>query len=155
MSKAKVKLETTFAKAEESPGFLLWKAANLLQRSHIQVLRPLNITPAQFSMMTCLVYLAQEGGVTSARISRHAGLDKMMISDLVKTLIRKKWISTRANPADGRSFLIEPTELGVKLTNQAVRHIEETDDKFFSCEKNRAGLAKSLLNLIQHNGGPE
>ena len=81
----KVKLDSTFSSAEESPGFLLWKAANLLQKSHTSVLKPLTITPAQFSMMTCLVYLSGDTGTAPSKISRHAGLDKMMVSDLVKS----------------------------------------------------------------------
>jgi len=152
MSKnAKPKLETHFSTAEASPGFLLWKAANLLQKTHNSVLGPLKITPAQFSMMTCLVYLAENGDVTSAQIAKHSGLDKMMISDLVKTLAKKKMIKTKANPNDGRSFLIEPTEQGAKLTNQAIQAVEKTDSEFFKSEKELKKLMGSLLGLIAQN----
>lgn len=147
----KPKLDSNFSSAEASPGFLLWKAANLLQKSHVSVLKPLNLTPAQFSIMTCLVYLSEKGDVTSANISKHAGLDKMMISDLVKTLKKKNLIDTSSNPKDGRSFLIAPTKLGIKLTNQAVRAIEEADDIFFQVEKNNKRLLKMLLNLVNSN----
>lgn len=145
----KVKLSTGFKKAEDSPGFLLWKAANLLQRSHADTLKELGLTPAQFSMMTCLVFLAQDGDVTSARISKHAGLDKMMVSDLVKTLLRKKLIETKPNPADGRSFFINPTSYGVKITNGAIKKIEKIDEEFFRPVKNRAGFLAPLLALIE------
>ncbi|MEC7276310.1 MAG: MarR family transcriptional regulator [Bdellovibrionota bacterium] len=149
--KLKPKLDSSFSSAEASPGFLLWKAANLLQKSHVTVLKPLNLTPAQFSIMTCLVYLSGKGNVTSANISKHAGLDKMMISDLVKTLKKKNLITTSSNPADGRSFLIEPTKLGVKTTNQAVRAIEEVDEVFFQSERDKENLLNTLLNLVIAN----
>jgi DNA-binding MarR family transcriptional regulator len=147
----KIKLKTEFSAAEESPGFMLWKAANLLQRSHASELKQIKLTPAQFSMMTCLVYLAQSGLVTSASISKHAGLDKMMVSDLVKTLTRKKMITTKPNPRDGRSFLIEPTSLGTQGTNQAIRKIEKIDEKFFGCEKNMTTFLKILSQIVKAN----
>lgn len=147
----KNRLDTSFGKAEESPGFLLWKTANLLQRSHIAVLKPLKITPAQFSVMTCLVYLSEQDEVTPSQVSKHAGLDKMMVSDLVKTLVKKKLIITKPNPNDGRSFLIEPTDLGITLTNKAVRQIEKCDEQFFRSEKNIQHFKSSLLSLMKAN----
>lgn len=147
----KIKLDTNFSTAEESPGFLLWKAANLLQKAHITVLRPLKITPAQFSVMTCLVHLSETGLVTPSQVANHAGLDKMMVSDLVKTLEKKKWITTRPNPNDGRSFLIEPTDNGVALTNKAVKCIEEIDEAFFLSERNLNSLKTSLIRLVRSN----
>jgi hypothetical protein len=75
------KLGTRFGSAEQSPGFMLWKAANLLQRLHARSLRELEVTPTQLSVMMCLLYLAQDGPVTPTRIVDHAGIDKMMTSD--------------------------------------------------------------------------
>src|SRR5437016_2965013 len=118
------KLDTNFKTAEESPGFMLWKAANLLQRLHTECLRELRVTPAQFSLMTCLVYLHQDGPVTPTRVIAHTGMDKMMVSDLIKTLVTKGLVKRKENPDDGRSFLIEPTARGTKVTNSAVRHVE-------------------------------
>jgi MarR family transcriptional regulator, organic hydroperoxide resistance regulator len=141
-------LDSHYSKAEDSLGFLLWKAANLLQRSHADTLKPLAITPAQFSMMTCLVYLSAREEVTSALISQHAGMDKMMISDLVKTLAKKRLIRTKPNPRDGRSFLIEPTEQGIRQTNQAVRGIEKIDQKFFACVQGTSQLVKYLSQIV-------
>lgn len=147
----KEKLKTKFKSAEESPGFLLWKAANLLQKSHEVVLKDYGITPAQFSVMTCLVFLNHDHDVTSAMMAKHAGIDKMMISDLVKTFAKKKLITTEQNPQDGRSFFIRPTQTCVEITNKAVKAIEEIDDQFFASEPHLQRFSKSLLNLIMHN----
>lgn len=142
------KLDTEFHKAEESPGFLLWKAANLLQRMHTKALREVEATPAQFSFMTCLVFLTQNEDVTPIMISRHAGMDKMMVSDLVKTLKSKKLLTTQKNPDDGRSFILKPTEKGIKITNQAIKAVESLDADFFSAVGNLKILKKELLGLI-------
>jgi DNA-binding MarR family transcriptional regulator len=144
-----VKLKTNFRKAEDSPGFLLWKTSNLLQRLHTECLKDLNVTPAQFSLMTCLVYLNENGPVTAARIVAHTGMDKMMVSDLVKTLEGKRLIRRKDNPDDGRSFIVEPTRLGEKITNSAVLKVEEVDAGFFKRVRNAKGFHADLLALLE------
>jgi DNA-binding MarR family transcriptional regulator len=142
------KLQTSFAQAEDSPGFVLWKASNLLQRLHSAALKDLNVTPAQFSLMTCLVYLSQKEQVTPSRIVSFTGMDKMMVSDLIKTLEKKKLLSKKENPLDGRSFLVEPTSLGEKVTNSAVQKIEAMDQEFFSRVKDLKLFHEDLLALV-------
>lgn len=141
-------LKTNFKKAEDSPGFMLWKASNLLQRLHTECLTDLNVTPTQFSLMTCLVYLSQDGPVTAAKIVSHTGMDKMMVSDLVKTLEKKGLLKRKNNPDDGRSFLVEPTTLGEKTTNSAVLKIEALDKIFFRRVKNLKTFHDDLISLV-------
>lgn len=151
MPNKKIKLESNFKEAEESLGFLLWKASNLLQKSHSSALREIEMTPAQFSLMTCLVYISQNEQATSAVISKHSGMDKMMVSDLVKTLFKKELIRTLPNSEDKRSFIIEPTHKGVRVTNMAVKKIEKIDNAFFKAAKASKHLAPILKRLISSN----
>jgi MarR family transcriptional regulator, organic hydroperoxide resistance regulator len=144
-----MRLKTQFKAAEQSAGFLLWKASNRLQRLHGRCLADLDVTPTQFSLMTCLVYLHQNGPVTSARIVAHSGMDKMLVSDLVAGLQKKRLLTRAANAADGRSWLIEPTPRGFTLTNSAVAKIEALDALFFKPVKNLRVLQKDLLALTQ------
>jgi DNA-binding MarR family transcriptional regulator len=139
-----VPLKSSFKKAEDSPGFLLWKASNRLQRLHAQCLAGLPVTPTQFSLMACLVYLSKDGPVTASAIVRHAGMDKMMVSDLLKSLEKKKLVQRKLNPNDGRSFLVSPTEKGVEATNSAVLKVEAFDTQFF---KEVLDLKKFHANL--------
>jgi len=150
-SKTKIKLESNFTSAEESLGFLLWKASNLLQKSHSAVLKEIDMTPAQFSMMTCLVYLSQNETATSAAISKHAGMDKMMVSDLVKTLSKKELIQTFPNPVDRRSFVMKPTTKGIRVTNLAVKKVEAIDEIFFGKAKIAKDFSATLKSLIAAN----
>lgn len=147
------RLATRFRSAEDSPGFLLWKAANLLQRLHADCLRGLQVTPTQFSLLTCLVFLHQDGPVTAAGIVNHTGMDKMMVSDLVKTLERKQLLRRRANPEDGRSWLIAPTASGVRTTNIAIGKVESVDTKFFARVRNAASFRANLRALVSDSDG--
>lgn len=99
--------------------------------------------------MTCLVYLDQQKEqVTPSRIVAFTGMDKMMVSDLIKTLEKKKLLFKKENPQDRRSFLIEPTPLGVKATNSAVHKIEAVDREFFGRVKNLENFHDDLLALV-------
>jgi MarR family transcriptional regulator, organic hydroperoxide resistance regulator len=142
------RLKTNFKKAEDSPGFMLWKTANLLQRLHWECLRDLDITPTQFSLMTCLVYLHQEGPVTASRIVAHTGMDKMMVSDLLKTLSRKRLITKSSNPEDARSYIIRPTSQGEMVTNAAVMKVEALDKAFFRRIGDVGAFHEALLDLV-------
>lgn len=141
-------LETTFAAAEDSPGFLLWKASNTLQRLHMDCLRDLNITTTQFSLLTCLVYLHQSGPVTATHIVQHAGMDKMLVSDVVAALVTKKFVRKLPHPTDARSSLIQPTALGVRTTNAAVQKVEAVDAEFFASVADVPALARALRQLL-------
>ena len=142
------KLDTRFQRAEDSVGFLLWKAANLMQRLHGACLRDLDITPTQFSLMTSLVYLQSDGDVTASAIVAHTGMDKMMVSDLLKTLIRKGRVVKTPNPDDARSSLVRATAAGKRVTNSAVRTIEAFDSQFFTRAGDVTALHEALLALV-------
>lgn len=148
---SRARLKTSFLKAEDSPGFMLWKAANLMQRLHSNCLKDLNITPTQFSVMTCIVYLSQQQPITSSAVVAHTGMDKMMVSDLVKTLLKKGYIRKKVHPEDGRSFLISATAMGSDVVNKAVRRIEEFDTQFFAACQNLSSFHADLVSLVLKN----
>ena len=147
-TKKRVILNTTFETAEDSLGFLLWKASNTLQRLHAGCLREVGVTTTQFSLLTCLVYLQQSGLVTASSIVTHAGMDKMLVSDVVRALVRKGIVRKTPNPADARSSLLSATALGVRVTNAAVQQVEAVDAAFFSQTKDADALRKALRSLL-------
>ena len=142
------RLDTRFSRAEDSLGFVLWKAANVLQRLHADCLRDLDVTPAQFSVLTSLLYLQERGPVTASLIVAHTGMDKMSVSDLLTTLERKRLIGKSRNPDDGRSQLIAATAAGERATNAAIERIEALDRRFFEQTGDPDALHTALLPLL-------
>lgn len=138
-----------FRRAEDSPGFMLWRASNLLQRMQGRRLRNFAVTPGQFSFMACLVYLHQFEPVTAARVVAYTGMDKMMVSDLVKVLERKRLLTKRSDPKDARALLIEPTPLGIDITNDAADRMESLDARFFRRARNPAAFHAELIALVE------
>lgn len=129
---------------------MLWKASNLLQRIHTECLKGLGVTPTQFSIMTCLLYLSQDGPVTPSLIVAHSGIDKMTVSDLIKTLVRKKLVKKSDNPCDRRSFLVEPSKLGETITNSAIAKVETVDMRFFVRVKSVRAFHANLTALVNN-----
>lgn len=145
----KTTLKTRFPEANASPGFLLWKASNLLQRLHASSLKKIGLTPAQFSVLASIVYLSGfDEALTQAYLARHTGLDKMFISDLVKKLVQKKWISLEDHPSDSRAKVIRATSKGTALANESIAVVEEIDAAFFSKLERGEAFSKDLLNLL-------
>lgn len=148
MLKLNKKLNTKFDAAESSPGFLFWKVANLHQRIQRQVLKDLDISPTQYSLLACYFFLKTPTKLpTQSDICEMAGLDKMLVSDTTKALLRKKLVSKKTNKDDQRSFFIELTDEGKSICNKSVKLIEVLDDEFFALTGNTKNFHKMLLRI--------
>ena len=145
------KFQTKFKTAEMSPGFLLWKVSNLHQRLQRKALADLDLTPSQFSILACYFFLSEKMNlVTQADVCRHASIDKMLISDLTKTLIKKHYLKKTLNKEDRRSQAIQLAELGAKRCNDALKIIEELDSKFFTTTRGSKVLMEILSELTKN-----
>ena len=130
---SKNRLESEFTSPEESPGFLLWQVSNQWQRHIRMALKELDLTHVQFVLLASIVWLEDHArDVNQAVLSKHASIDKMMVSDVIRTLEKKQFILRKVMPSDGRAFLIHPTPVGIKLIKKAIRAVEKADDEFFS-----------------------
>ena len=140
-----------FPSAAESPGFLLWKAANLHQRLQRVALGPLDISPTQFSVLACFFHLSlsKDGPVSQTEVAEYASLDKMLVSEAARALLAKRLILRRRSRDDGRAFDIELTAQGVETCNQALAVIEASDSAFFG----RSGDAPAVLELLTRLAG--
>jgi DNA-binding MarR family transcriptional regulator len=135
----------SFKKPEDSPGFLLWQLTNEWQRKQRRALTKLGLTHAQFVVLACLLWLSKHstGPVTQNQISTLANIDKMMVSDLVNTLIRKKLLIRSPHGSDNRAYDLSLTATGCKLIVKAIPLVENIDAEFFT---------KETRNLVQlHN----
>ncbi|MCA2979179.1 MAG: MarR family transcriptional regulator [Myxococcaceae bacterium] len=147
-----------FPSAAESPGFLLWKAANLHQRLQRQALGALGISPTQFSLLASFFFLSQRKGgpVSQAEVADHASLDKMLVSDGTRALLSKKLVVRHPSASDGRAYDVELTAKGVTTCNRALQVVEATDAAFFARSGDvptfRALIARLVEADAQHEG---
>ncbi|MFV0421472.1 MarR family winged helix-turn-helix transcriptional regulator [Oleidesulfovibrio sp.] len=143
-------LNTKYNNASESPGFLLWKASNKLQRLHRAALKEFDLSPTQFSVLASIVYLgSDEDQLTQALLCQHTQMDKMLVSDVVRALCKKQLVTRFANPADRRSFIITATSDGERLANKTVKIVESIDTDFFSDVQNAKLFMDSLCIILE------
>ena len=142
--------DSRYESAEASPGYLFWKAFHAWQRHMRASLDPLGITQVQYSILATASYLASNtDSVSQQDVANQLSMDKMMVSDVVKTLERRSLLSRQRSATDGRAFVIELTREGKSLLKQATPAVESVDEKFFGVltKKARRRLMESLAEL--------
>lgn len=119
-----------------SPGFALWRVATIWQRAVRAALVELELTHAQFVLLTSAAWLEAESGprgepVTQVAIASHASTDAVMTSEVLRTLERKGLVRRSAHPDDARARCIAVTVAGRRLVRRAVAKVEAVDEAFF------------------------
>jgi DNA-binding MarR family transcriptional regulator len=123
---------SSYESAEVSPGFLFWKTFNAWTRVLRGELEKLDLTQVQFSILAAVSYLSSAGEeVSQQSVANHLSMDKMMVSDVVKTLGRKKFLQRSPHSLDRRAFALRLTSAGKNKLQKAVPVVEATDENFF------------------------
>lgn len=144
--------DSRYASAEASPGYLFWKAFYTWQRKIRSQLDVLKITQSQYAILATLSYLASEKtDVSQQDLANQLSMDKMMVSDVVKTLERKSLIVREDHLTDGRAFALKLTPRAKKLVKKATPVVEGVDEAFFGVlhESLRRDFLKALTQLHQ------
>ncbi len=129
---------SSYKKAEASPGFLFWKAFNSWSRLLRLALDKLELTQVQYSIMAAVSYLSSvDEHVSQQDISKQLAMDKMMVSDVVKTLEGKGWLKRMPHPSDGRAITLRLTSDGGTHLGKAIPVVEAIDEDFFARLNNK------------------
>lgn len=131
-------MNTQFKRPEDSPGLLLWRLTMNWQREIRATLKPFELTHPEFVYLACLLWLSSQdtGPIQQKHITLAAQMDKMVVSQTTQKLLKRDLITRKPHPVDSRGFEIALTPAGKKLTNQALPKVEETDQMYFSENKN-------------------
>jgi len=147
---AKRKSPFAHERATDSSGFLLWQVTVLWQRRIAAALRAHELTQVQFALLASLLWLARtEGAITQSTLARHAKLDVMMTSQVLRALEARGLIERRPHPHDTRAKVLRLTKTGRSLAARALPDVEHADDLFFAAlDTQRARFNLSLEALI-------
>lgn len=138
-----------FEKPAESTGFSLWRVHNEWQKRLRERLDPLDLTHVQFIVLAALAWLSiNEENVTQIMIAKHANIDVMMASVVIRKLEQKEFIVRQDHPRDTRAKLIVLTTLGVARFQEAMRLVEDFDQHFFSVLEDKELIFNELLNRL-------
>ena len=141
-----MKMNFSFKRPEDSPGFLLWQLTNQWQRQQRQALAKLGLTHAQFVVLAGVLWLGSlpDNMVTQSQVSDLTKIDKMSMSDLTTTLLQKKLLKRRSHTKDKRAYSLVLTEKGKRSVLKAIPVVEGIDAEFFS--KETANLVGLIYN---------
>ncbi len=122
------------ARADDSPGFLLWKLTTLWQQRLATVLDAHGLTHTQFVILASLRWFEEQAEPPSqSHLVAHTRMDKMTLSKALRRLEQAALVKRSPSRADSRAVTVAFTARGRKLIRAAVAEIEEADARFFSC----------------------
>ena len=135
-------------------GFLLWRTTLLWQRKIRDVLLPCNLTQVQFAILASVLWLEEESsGLSQQHVADFVGIEKMMASEVIRSLERKKLLTRAQDKQDARRSLIALTPIGRERAEDALRLVGRLDGKFFGALKSdEKAFIKHLLRLLEENG---
>ena len=121
-------------KADDSPGFLLWKLIALWQGKLALIFGELSITQTQYAILASLLWFEQQHVLpTQARLVEHTKIDKMTLSKAIRKLEESELIEREPSTTDTRTMQVRFTASGRDLVRRAIIAVERADDEFFSC----------------------
>jgi len=139
------KFPSRFPSAEESPGFQLWRASNLWQQSLRRALTPFGLTHVQLVLLSVTAYLTQQGAeANQIQIAQAAQTDKMMTSQVIRTLQERGLVERSVQPNDARARRVSITEAGRRLLAEALPAVENADAAFFGVLGEEVGTLNRL-----------
>ncbi len=99
----------------EQIGYLL----RLANQRHLDIFQRhmLDLTPTQFSL---LVKLQELGGASQNELGRHIGIDAATTNGVVDRLVKKRFVQSKADPADKRRLKITLTAAGLSKLTSAI-----------------------------------
>src|SRR5690242_19471020 len=123
---------SSYEAAEASPGFLFWRAFNAWSRAIRLGLEKQGLTQVQYSILAAVSYLGSTGeDVSQQDVAGQLSMDKMMVSDVVKTLEDKEMLTRRPHSRDGRALSLRLTPEGSRRLRKAIPVVEGEDERFF------------------------
>jgi MarR family transcriptional regulator, lower aerobic nicotinate degradation pathway regulator len=99
-------------------GFLIRRLHQIHIALFIQEVGDLDITTIQF---TALSVLYQLGEIDQSALASHVGMDRANVSDVVRRLTDRGYVTVRVNPAHGRKRLLLLTREGISFLKTADR----------------------------------
>jgi DNA-binding MarR family transcriptional regulator len=131
---------------------MLWRVSNEWQATMRVALKPFDLSHAQFVILAGTVWLEDKSeDINQAALARHAVMDKMMVSDVVRLLEKKQLIRRNKDLHDARSVAVKATAKGVDVLQAAMKAVEHANKDFFSrsdfSQKEIVAMLRSLSNI--------
>lgn len=140
---------TTGEDAQRIPGYLLWQVSKLWQRRLNSALADLDLSSTQAVILINVPRLSQERkSVTQSALAEAAQVDRMTVSQSIRTLENKRLITRTPAPADRRAYHVQLTERGAIIASSALERISTAHVEFFEPLRTEARLYVDLTRRL-------
>ncbi|MFP4369571.1 MAG: MarR family winged helix-turn-helix transcriptional regulator [Candidatus Kapaibacterium sp.] len=143
----------TYEDLQDFSGFMMWQLTHLWQRKINSEVGKVGLTYVQYVLLAALDW-GLENGVEPTQINLAKGtkLDKMMTSNVIRTLEKKGLVKRKKHPTDSRALLLSITDKGYDILPKAIDIVEKFNDSFF----NKLGddlprFKKNMYELLDKN----
>lgn len=134
---------------EESLGFILNKTNTKLKNQLFQRFKEDDITPEQWSILTCLW---RQEGVSPKELADLIYKDKPNTNRILEKLQAKGLILRKAHPTDRRAYQIYLTERGWAIKDKLIAKVTQLQDEVTAgLGKEQVEEMKRLLNHVYAN----
>ncbi|MNN49477.1 Multidrug resistance operon repressor [compost metagenome] len=134
---------------EESLGFILNKTNTKLKNQLFQRFKEDDITPEQWSVLTCLW---QQEGISPKELADLIYKDKPNTNRILEKLQAKGLILRKPHPIDRRAYQIYLTERGWTIKDKLIAKVTQLQDEVTAgMEQAQVEEMKRLLNQMYAN----
>ncbi len=134
---------------EESLGFILNKTNTKLKNQLFQRFKEDDITPEQWSILTCLW---QQEGVSPKELADLIYKDKPNTNRILEKLQAKGLILRKLHPTDRRAYRIHLTERGWAIKDKLIAKVTQLQEEVTAgMEQEKVEEMKRLLNQMYAN----
>ena len=136
----------------DSPGILLWRAANAWQREVRGVVKSQGLTQAQFVLLLGLSDLedrpaAEPAAITQQALAKYCGIDTTMASQVLRQLEAAGHLR-RAPGTDARSRALYLSAGGRRAVDEIAPEVGAVDARFFAALGENAEMFKAALQVL-------
>jgi DNA-binding MarR family transcriptional regulator len=138
-------LSSIFDKMNESPGYYMMMVFNKWDRGISGVLDSYDSTRTQMELLVCMVKLMKGGQpVTQKDVVNFARRDKNTVSEVMRTLEKKGYITRATSAGDLRAKAVILTDKGFRLVEKAAGEVLLFDERFFPDDGDNKELKRLL-----------
>jgi DNA-binding MarR family transcriptional regulator len=142
-------LSEIYNRLQDSPIFFMKQVTQKWEKSAADILVDFDVTTTQIEILGALGMLMKDGKpVTQRDLSESIRRDKNTVSEVLKTLEKKGYITRSESESDKRAKSLILTEKGLMLVEKAMAKVLLKEERFFSDRSDRDQLKRLLKKYL-------
>jgi MarR family transcriptional regulator, organic hydroperoxide resistance regulator len=149
----KISKYSRYQAAEDILSVLLRRVSGLWRRRLNEELAKVDLTEMQFVLLLGLAWQTQDvRDITQAQLGQHTQVHKALLSQVMKTLVRKDLV-VQSHSEDSRTRSLRLSVRGQAKVRKALKILERTEDSFWTDIPHLATrLRKDLAQILRAKG---